>query len=366
MGVSSGANIQATRVERLRSELDRLNLPLLVVSSLPNIHYLTGFQGSAGLAVYGHTEARLWVDPRYILQARCDAPGVEVIEEKGSLLKAVAKWVEGRHSDRVGYEDSSLTAKDFCALQSPGKSATRWVPASGVIEDLRQVKDSDEIARLREAGRVTVEAFEEVINQLRPGIKENDLAAEIEYRMRLKGAEGAAFDTIIASGFRGAWPHARPTAKLLQNRELIIFDLGAKLRGYCADMTRTFYLGRPDRRVNRLYHAVLEAQREALEALRPGVRASRVDAAARRALGRSKLAKFFTHSTGHGVGLEIHEKPRLGKGDKTRIQSGNAITVEPGVYLEGFGGIRIEDTVLVTDSGQEILTPATRETWFAD
>lgn len=363
---AASAACLSNRLEGVRASLENLNVSFLLVTSLANIHYLTGFWGSAGVAAVGQSEARLWVDPRYTLEARSDARGVEVIEGKGSLLKAAARWLKRKGPRRVGYEESSLTARDFQVLDETSGRGVRLVPGSGIIEKLRLVKDSDEIARIREAARVTAEAFEEVIPHIRPGVKENDLAAEIEYRMRQRGAEQAAFETIVASGPRGAWPHARPSAKLLQKSELAIFDLGAILGGYCADMTRTLYLGRPGRRVKSLYNAVLEAQREAVESLRTGIRACEVDAAARRVLGRHKLVKFFTHSTGHGVGLEIHEKPRLGKSDKTRMEGGFVVTAEPGIYLEGFGGIRIEDTILVTQGGPEILTNASKQNWFVE
>jgi Xaa-Pro aminopeptidase len=205
--------------------------------------------------------------------------------------------------------------------------------------------------------------FEEIRWQVRPGVSESDLAAEIEYRMRRRGAEGAAFETIVASGPRAAWPHARASSKLLKKSELVIFDLGAILRGYAADMTRTVFLGEASRRVQRLYNAVLEAQQRAVGAALAGKSSQSVDAAARRVLRRGGLAKYFTHSTGHGVGLEVHERPRVARRVTDRLAAGCVITVEPGVYLEGLGGIRIEDTVLVSDKGPEILTPAPKTDW---
>jgi Xaa-Pro aminopeptidase len=239
----------------------------------------------------------------------------------------------------------------------------RFKPAAGLIEELRAIKDEGEIAKIRQAGRLTAEVFEELLGQVRPGVRESDLAAEIEYQMRKKGAQGAAFETIVASGSRGAFPHARASCKLLEKNDLVIFDLGATLSGYAADMTRTVSLGKPSRRVRSLYSAVAGAQHRAFEALREGTRAGEVDAAARRFLEARGMGRFFTHSTGHGVGLEIHEAPRLGRGEKTRLRAGCVVTAEPGVYLEGLGGIRIEDTVLVGAAGPEILTPAAKDHW---
>lgn len=352
------------RQGRLRSLLEARKLSLLVVTDLRNIFYLTGFRGSAGVAIFGSSQARLWVDPRYTLQAEEDARGVDVLEERGVLLKAVGRWLQKKRPRRVGYEDSHLTCADFRALAGETPRAVRFTPAGKVVEELRFVKDQDEIAVIRQAGRITAAAFEEVLPLVQPEVRETDLARELEYRLRQKGAEGAAFETIVASGPRGALPHARASSKLLGKDELVIFDLGAILRGYAADMTRTVYLGRPGRRVRLLYNAVLEAQQRAVEALREGTRAGDVDALVRRVLRRRGLAKYFTHSTGHGVGLDIHEEPRLGRGEKTRLEAGCVVTAEPGVYLKGLGGIRVEDTVLVGAKGPEILTPASKDRWF--
>ena len=264
----------------------------------------------------------------------------------------------------MGYEDSTLTCREFFLLEQARSQKLRWVPAGGVVEDLRVVKGAEEINCIRKACRLTVEVFEEVRGEIRPGVREGDLAAEIEYRMKRKGAEGFAFETIISSGERSAWPHARPSSKLLEKGDLVIIDLGAILTGYAADLTRTLYLGSPGARVRKLYGAVREAQELAVEAARAGKRACDIDRVARKVLERRKLESYFTHSTGHGVGLEIHEKPRLGRNDKTRLENGCVITVEPGVYLEGLGGIRVEDTVLVTGGAPEVLTPAAKEVWF--
>ncbi|HEV2178398.1 MAG TPA: Xaa-Pro peptidase family protein [Terriglobia bacterium] len=355
-----------TRQERLRARIENQKLSLLIVTNPSNIFYLTGFRGSAGVAVLGPSDARLWVDPRYTLQAREQAHGVEVIEARTSLLSVVGQWIRSRKAHRVGYDDGHLTCAEFRTLRERSASKSRgaaWERAGGINEELRVVKDASEIELIRQAGQLTAAVFEEIRPLARPGAREADLAAEIEYRLRRNGAEGVAFETIVASGARGALPHARASSKRLEAGELVIFDLGAILGGYAADMTRTMYLGTPRRRVQRLYAAVLEAERAAVEAVRAGVRASDVDAAARRALKRRDLDRYFTHSTGHGVGIEVHEQPRLGRGEKSRLEAGSVVTVEPGIYLEGFGGIRIEDTVLVGPNGAEVLTPAAKDNW---
>jgi Xaa-Pro aminopeptidase len=352
------------RQARLVALLEERRLPVLVLTKPANIFYLTNFRGSAGMAALGSREPVLWVDPRYTLQAKESARGVEVREERQGLFKAVGRWLKKRRLRVAGYEDAHLTCHGLRELEEESGARLRFKPAGGLIEEMRSVKDAGEIDCIRKAGRLTAVVLEEVLRELRPGMRESELAAEIEYRMKLKGAEGPAFETIVASGRRAALPHARASAKRLEADELVILDLGAILAGYASDMTRTVYLGKPGRRVRSLYGAVLEGQQRAIEALRSGVRASDVDAAARRALRRRGFAKYFTHSTGHGVGLEIHEAPRLGRREKTRLQSGCVVTAEPGVYLEGFGGIRIEDTVLVDADGAEILTPSPKDHWF--
>lgn len=343
--------------------METRRVPFLLVTHLANIRYLTGFTGSAGIVLVGLGQGILWVDPRYTLQAHEQAEGAEVIEEKKGILKGAAIWLRKNGVRELTFEASYLTCAQFEQLHEEAGPGLRLKPASNLVEELRVVKDRAEIEAMRRAGKVTAEVFAEMLPHVRPGMKEQDLAAEIEYRMRKKGAEGAAFETIVASGPRSASPHARPSSKALQESELVIFDLGAILGGYAADMTRTVFLGDPPRRVRNLYSAVLKAQAEAVQSIQDWAPAGKVDSAARRALAKQGLARYFTHSTGHGVGLEVHERPRLGKGETACLRSGSVVTVEPGVYLEGFGGIRIEDTVLVRPEGPEVLTPASKERW---
>lgn len=351
------------RQERLCGLIEKRKLQAVLISNLVNIFYLTGFQGSAGLAAFGSSEGVLWVDPRYTLQAREQVRGVEVIEEKGPLLRAVARWIRRQKAKRVGYEDSNLTCSQFRQLEREASRAVGFVPAGGLVEQLRAVKGPEEIEQIREACKLTARVFEEVLPRVKPGVRESDLAIEIEFRMKRKGADRAAFETIVASGARAALPHARASRKLLGKSELVVLDLGAILGGYASDMTRTLHLGKPSPRVRGLYSAVREAQQRAVEAMRAGALAGDVDQAARRALERRGLGGYFTHSTGHGVGLEIHERPRLARKEKTRLESGCVVTAEPGVYFQAFGGIRIEDTVLVGSDGPEILTPVSKDNW---
>jgi Xaa-Pro aminopeptidase len=357
-------NTYAKRQSALRALLEEHRFPFFLITNLTNIAYLTGFRGTAGIALFDPSEGILWVDPRYTLEAREEARGVEVIEERKGLHQAVASWLKAHKVRQIGYEQAHLSCADFSRLERDAGRRVKFLPARGLVEQLRAVKDEEEVARIRDAGRITAEVFVKVLEITRPGVSECDLGAEIEYMMRKRGAEGAAFETIVASGSRAALPHARPSRKLLTENELVIFDLGAILGDYTADMTRTVHLGPPSRRVRRVFNAVAEAQERAVRSVLPGVRAGDVDAMARRTLAAHGLAGFFTHSTGHGVGMETHELPRLGRGEKARLQAGQVVTVEPGVYLKGWGGVRIEDTILVGPDGPEVLTPAPKDRWI--
>ena len=343
--------------------METRRLPFILVTHLVNVRYLTGFTGSAGIVLLGPRQGILWVDPRYALQAQEQAEGVEVIEEKKGILQGAASWLRKNGVRESTFEASNLTCAQFEQLRREAGHSLRLKPAGDLIEELRVVKDRGEIEAIGSAGRVTAEVFAEMLTHVRPGVIEQDLAGEIEYRMRKKGAEGAAFETIVASGLRSAHPHARPSSKALQESELVIFDLGAIVKGYAADMTRTVFLGEPNRRVRNLYSAVLKAQAGGVRAVHDTTPAGEIDSAARRILAKHGLARYFTHCTGHGVGLEIHERPRLGKGEITCLRSGSVVTVEPGVYLKGLGGIRVEDTVLVGPEAPEVLTPASKERW---
>jgi Xaa-Pro aminopeptidase len=237
----------------------------------------------------------------------------------------------------------------------------KWVVKDGLVENLRAVKDASEIGQIRDAARLGSQVMEEAIRLIRPGVTELEIAAEIGYRMRLKGASGESFEAIVAAGPRSALPHARPTARQIGKNELVVLDLGAILRRYCSDLTRTVHVGKATSRVRGWYQAVLEAQSAAREALKSGVTCGAVDAAARNVLQRKGLGRYFVHSTGHGIGLEIHENPRIARDQETVLETGNVVTLEPGVYVEGVGGIRIEDDALVTSRGAEILTTTPRE-----
>jgi Xaa-Pro aminopeptidase len=339
-------------------------LDALLVAFSPNLRYLSGFTGSNGSLLITEERSILFTDPRYTIQA-ANETACETRIAKGPLVKDVVSAIQRLKLTRIGYEPARMTCDELEALKSklPMRAALEPVkePAAGWVEELRTIKSAEEIARIRRSVETNSRAFEQAVARVKPGMKESDLAAELEYRMRRLGAEKPSFETIVAGGARSAWPHAQPTAARLKTGELAIVDMGAFQDGYASDMTRMLFLGKPDAKVKRAYRAVLEAQLAGIDAVRPGAKTATVDAAARSVLKSHGLDAAFVHSTGHGLGLEIHEPPRIGRKDKTKLRAGMAITIEPGVYLEGFGGIRIEDTVIVTERGCEVLTPTSKE-----
>jgi len=348
------------RRRRLAEALAARGAGAMLVSAPPNVRYLSGFTGDNAVLLVLPGQAVLFTDPRYSIQA-AQQVSCRVKICKGPLVEGVAAAVRKLGRVRIAYEPSRLTCAAFNALESRLPMKASLEPVQSLVEELRMVKSPSELALIRRSVFLNSRAFSLAVARVRPGMTERDLAAEIEYRMRRLGAEKPSFDTIVAAGRRSALPHAQPTTAPLRTGQLVVIDMGAFVDGYASDMTRMLFLGTPGARVKKVYAAVLEAQLAAIDAVRPGVFACKVDSAARRVLRAHGFERAFVHSTGHGLGLEIHEPPRLGKRDKTILQPGMAITVEPGVYLENFGGIRIEDTVEVTKTGCHILTPTPKD-----
>ena len=359
--MATAAERRTAAILRFTAPRERSEAPdAFLITSLHNIRYLTGFTGSnASLLLGAEGSAQFFTDPRYTLQAATQVD-CDITIAKGPLVKSVLKSIGRNQFRRVAVEQDNMTVANLEAIRKDLPSRSGIVPLSGVVEELRMVKDEAELTAIRKSVLLNSEALEAGLGQLKPGMTETDLAAEIDYRSRRLGADGPAFDTIVASGERAALPHAHPGNTLIGSGMLLI-DMGAFLDGYASDMTRMVHVGKPGKQFRKAYRAVLEAQLAAIDAVKSGVRTSKVDRAARSVLKSHGLEKEFTHSTGHGLGLEIHERPRIGRKDTTVLQAGMAITIEPGVYIEGWGGIRIEDTVVVTENGCEVLTPTTKD-----
>ena len=344
-----------------------LKIDALLVSGLANIRYLTGFTGSNALFLLtAHNRAArtasgvLFTDPRYTIQASEEC-NCQVKTVRGPLVAAVAQAIGRKRLKRIGFEKSRLVFDTYQTLKESLPLGASLRPLGAVVEKLRMVKTEQEIALIRRSVNTNSAAFAATLGSFRTGASESELAAELEYQMCRQGAEKPSFETIVASGARTALPHAQPTSRRFGNNELILIDMGCFQDSYASDMTRMVFLGRPNNRIRAMYQAVLEAQLAGVDAVRDGATASQVDQAARRVLKGRGLEKEFVHSTGHGLGLEIHEPPRLGKREKTKLQAGMVVTIEPGVYIRGLGGVRIEDTVLVTQNGCDVLTPTTKE-----
>jgi len=349
------------RRNAIAEAISKAKLDALVVTSPANWYYLTGFTGEAGLLIVTPRGTTLISDGRFTTQAREEANSVRFLEQKGSLAESTGKLLRSRAPRRVGFDPFRVSVAQLRLLRKATGARTEWIPAAGLVECLRGRKEPSELAWMRQAAILAGDVLTGALKLLRPGVMENEIAAEIEYQMRMGGASGAAFETIVAFGERSALPHARPTAKRLRKNELVVLDLGVILAHYCSDITRTMFVGRAPARVKRWYMAVLEAQTAAIAAVRAGVSCGDVDAAARQVLAGYQLDRHFTHSTGHGLGLEVHEDPRLARGQKTRLESGSVVTIEPGVYMEGVGGIRIEDDVAVHPGKTEVLTRIPRD-----
>ncbi len=349
------------RRDALTARLSEHKIDALLVTHGPNVRYLTGFTGSNGILLIKSDGAVFFTDPRYTVQSGLEVDCKTEIVKKGRLTESAAKLAKRWKIKRLGFGSSHLTVDVFDHLKSELALGVTLKPVSGLIEALRLIKSNEEVAAIRRAVEANSKAFDHTVPLIRPGPRESDVAAELEFQMRRSGAEKPSFETIVAAGVRTALPHAHPTAHRIANNELLLIDMGATLDGYCSDMTRVAYLGTPPQKVKRMYRAVLEAQKAALSILKEGVTAGQVDKAARDVLKKHGLEKNFLHSTGHGLGLEIHEAPRIAAGEKTKLEAGMVITIEPGAYEDGFGGIRIEDTVLITRYSREVLTPTPKE-----
>jgi len=345
------------RLQRLREELAAWDLDALVVADNASIRYLTGFTGSYGVLLVTGDDAYLVTDGRYEEQVRCECPDIPLasIEKELNWAEAATAVIEKLHLDRIGFEDHAVNYRNWSQLET-ALPFVELVPARDMVLQLRLVKDEDEIAALREAVRIADLAYEHIIGYMKPGIREIDIALELDFFMRGCGAEREAFETIVASGPRSAMPHGKPTDRVVSEGELIVLDFGARWRGYHSDITRTVVLGQPDPRQEELYAVVLEAQAKAMEVVRPGVLGRQVDGAARAYLTTKGFSDYSEHGFGHGLGLTIHDGKIINQHSDVALEAGMVITVEPGIYIPEWGGVRIEDDVLVTESGYEVLT----------
>ena len=353
------------RQVKLREHLSTTRFDGLLISHLPNIRYLCGFTGSAGLLLVESGGSIFFTDNRYDTQAHEEVKSAKVVIAPKAVLIALSDFLGSRRRRArvrtIGIEAEHFTVAEKKRLSKLSPAGVSFKDAPSVVERARMIKDEDEIKRIRTAVELGAKLFDRAVEVLRQGIKEVEVAAEMELTARRAGAEEMSFPTIIASGARSALPHGRASNQAIPRSAFVVCDFGVILSGYCSDQTRTVWIGNPTDDARRAYEAVREAQQAGIDAVRPGIPVGDVDAAARKVLTKAGLGKYFTHSTGHGVGLEIHESPRVADGQREILQPGMVITIEPGVYFPGKWGVRIEDMVLVTAGGCEALTPTSKE-----
>lgn len=349
------------RLSRLRAKMAENRLDAVLVTMMDNVRYLSGFTGSTATALITQSDAILLVDSRYTQQATEQCANFQVEEYSDTALAAAADEVAGLNVPRLVFEADYLSYSSQRKLRGLVPPRVRLIPTSRLIDDLRLVKDAQEIDVIQRAIDISDKVYDEIVGWIKPGIKERDLAIEIDFRMRRHGADKASFDTIVAAGPHAALPHAQPSDRILEIGQLVKMDYGAEVEQYPSDITRTVSLGKADEKQREVYHTVLDAQLKAIAAVKPGVAGKDVDAVARDHIAAAGYGGYFGHGLGHSLGRGVHDGPGLSRSSTIVLEPGMIMTVEPGIYIPGWGGVRIEDDVLVTETGHKILTKATKE-----
>ncbi|HJH11088.1 MAG TPA: Xaa-Pro peptidase family protein [Metalysinibacillus jejuensis] len=347
------------KLTKLRQALQQSSLDALLVTSEFNRRYITGFTGTAGVALVTKEDAVFITDFRYTSQANDQVEGFRVVQHSGSLIKEVATQVEKLGVKTLGFEQDAMTFAEY--EQYKENVSSQFVPTSGIIEKIRLIKTPQEITIIKAACAIADDAFTHILNFIEPGKTELEVANELEFFMRKQGATSSSFDTIVASGLRSALPHGVATNKVIEKGDFVTLDYGALYNGYISDMTRTIAVGEPSEKLVDMYNAVLASQLLALEKVGPNMTGKEADAIARDYLTAQGYGEAFGHSLGHGIGLEVHEAPSLSVRGETVLEPNMTVTLEPGVYLPGIGGVRIEDDILITATGNEKLTHSTKE-----
>lgn len=347
------------KIERIRQRLHEESIDALLVTNPYNRRYMANFTGTAGVVFITKEEALFITDFRYVEQATEQAVGYTVVEQRRTVVEQVADEVVRLGVRTLGFEKDHMTYGEFEIFEEYVDAML--VPVSGWVEQLRLIKTEDELAILQRAADIADETFEHICTYIRPGVSELDVANEMERYMRSLGATQSSFDSIVASGVRGALPHGVASDKLIEEGELVTLDFGALYNGYISDITRTVAVGEPSEQMKEVYEIVLAAQKRGVEQIRPGMKASEADKVVRDVIVEKGYGEAFGHSTGHGIGLEVHEMPALSSRNDTVLQCGMTVTVEPGIYLPGIGGVRIEDDIVLTETGNRRLTKSSKE-----
>lgn len=355
------------RINKVRTLLEERNLDGLLITNPFNRRYISGFTGTAGSVLITANEAFFITDFRYTDQAKQETEGYTIVQAE---RQPVNTWVEliKQHKIKVlGFEQDHVTVGQYTAWKEAfAQASCRLEPTSGLVERLRLIKDEKEIKLIKEAVRIADETFAHILTVIKPGLTERAIAHEIEMTMRQMGAASSSFDIIVASGVRSALPHGVASDKVIENGELVTLDFGAVYKGYVSDLTRTIAIGKPDPKLKEIYEICLEAQKHGVAHVKAGMTGREADALCREVIKSKGYGPQFGHSTGHGIGLEIHEGPTLSMRSDVLLQAGMVVTVEPGIYITGLGGVRIEDDVLIKESGAEILTQSPKELLIID
>jgi len=355
------------RLRKLRTSIAEKGLDALLLAQTENLRYLSGFTGSSGWLLISGQNAILATDFRYVEQARGESPGFEILQTKRELRD----WLPGLVSDlgwrKLGFEADFVSYDSYHKLSEAAKTRQvnlALVPTTGIVEQLRSIKEPEELEFIKKAAALADVAFEQAKAIIRPGMTEKEAAWEVERFLHQEGSEGIAFEIIAASGTNSALPHARPTETIIRSAEPVLIDMGARVSGYCSDLSRTVFLGEADKTLRKVYDIVLKAQTSAIEGVKSGMNASQADKLARSVVEQAGYGENFGHGLGHGVGLAVHEFPALGPASSDSLADGMVFTIEPGIYLPGQGGIRIEDMVVLTNGKARVLSKAKKDLLF--
>ncbi|MDN5708010.1 MAG: Xaa-Pro peptidase family protein [Planococcus sp. (in: firmicutes)] len=347
------------KLMKLREQMQKRELDSLLVTNPYNLRFITGFTGTAGLALITPNDAWFITDFRYTEQAGEQVTEFKVVQAQKGLIDEVARIAGEAAVERLAFEQDYMTFATYSQYQE--KLSATLEPVSGLIEKLRMVKSPEELEVLKAAAKIADDAFEHICGYIKAGMTELQVSNELEFFMRSQGATSSSFDIIVASGLRSALPHGVASDKKIEQGDLITLDFGALYNGYVSDITRTVAVGEPSDKLKEIYQVVLDSQVLALEKIKPGMTGIEADAIARDYIKSKGYGEAFGHSTGHGIGLEVHEGPGLSFRSETVLEPGMAVTVEPGIYLPGIGGVRIEDDILITETGNERLTHSSKE-----
>ncbi|WP_407854784.1 M24 family metallopeptidase [Enterococcus hailinensis] len=347
------------RIEKLRALMTEDMIDGYLVTSPANLRYLTNFTGTAGVAFITQEQAYFITDFRYMEQANNQTQGLTILQHQGDIVGEIIRLVESQQISVFGFEDAFLTVAEYSVFEEVIDA--ELAPASGLIESLREQKDDAEIAIIEKACAIADEGFQHVLKMIRPGMTEIEVANQLDFFMRSLGASGTSFETIVASGARSALPHGVASEKVIEQGDMVTLDFGCVYQEYVSDITRTFAIGDPGQELKDIYQIVLGAQQKVIDAAKAGVTGAQLDAIARDFITQAGYGEAFGHSTGHGIGMEIHEGPNISRSNEDELMIGNVITDEPGIYIAGLGGVRIEDDLLILAEGNRILTQSPKE-----